>query len=78
MTTEIDVTDSVWFSTNIDEEYNEHFYIHCVCGSRFEYPIEGYKSKERLLWDCPSCGARLYFVDTDVPGRNKIIQVIDD
>ena len=74
MTTEIDVSNKVEFIASDDDDFT--FYIKCVCGGIYPYPNTTYNDKTRLLWDCPGCGARLYFKDAHDYG-NAVIQVID-
>lgn len=72
--TEIDITDKVQFIESDDDDFT--FFIKCVCGDIFPYPNNIYNESTRMLWECPKCGAKLYFRDSHEHG-NRIIQVIE-
>ena len=74
---EIDVTDKVF----IDEQKHQDkidVFVMCVCGEESKMFTGIYNKETRLFFECPHCGAKLYFRNTDIKGRTKIVQVVDE
>ena len=76
MIEEIDVTDEVLFSV-VNEGWLEKTFVQCVCGKESRYFPDLYNQETRMFFNCPHCGAKLYF-RTSGDRRNQVIQIIED